>query len=167
MNIKYCFRSAHCITGIDPEIAAEELARIHNTNGVLTPDDVLSEAEDESNPLHPAFEWDDAVAGKKYRRRQAQDLIYSIRVVKEDQKEEPVYIHSASSGGYKTAEEVVSRVDLYEEAYRKALARIGEAEHSLRQLEELSRKHRPNATGSITKAANTMLRLQQIMPQVR
>lgn len=167
MNIKYCFRSESCIRGIDPEAAAEELARIHNEKGVLTPDDVVSEAEDESNPLHPAFEWDDAAAGRKYRRKQAQELIYSVRIVREDQKQEPVYIHSASCGGYKSAEEVVQRIDLYEEAYRKAVGRIGEAEHSLRQLEELSQKYRPEATKSITKAANAMVQLQKIMPQVR
>lgn len=167
MNIKYCFRDAHCIKNIDPESAATELARIYTEKGVLTPDDVVSEAEDENNPLHPAFEWDDAAAGRKYRRRQAQELIYSVRVVREDQKQEPVYIHSESSGGYKPAEEIVRHVDLYREAYRKAVARIGEAEHSLRQLEELSHKYRPEATKSITKAANAMLRLQQIMPQVK
>lgn len=167
MNIKYCFRDAHCIKNIDPEAAATELARIYAEKGILTPDDIVSEAKDERNPLHPAFEWDDAAAGKKYRRKQAQELIYSVRVVREDQKQEPVYIHSESSGGYKTAEEIVRNVDLYGEAYRKAVSRIGEAEHSLRQLEELSRKYRPEATKSITKAANAMSQLRRIMPQVK
>jgi hypothetical protein len=167
MNIKYCFRPDARIQGVDPEVAANELARIHTEKGILTPDDVVSEAEDESNPLHPAFEWDDAAAGRKYRRKQAQDLIYSVRIVCEDQKPEPVYMHSASSGGYKSTPEVVRQVDLYDEAYRKAVGRIGEAEQGLRQLEELSQKYRPEATKSITKAANAMGRLKQIMPQAR
>jgi hypothetical protein len=170
MNIKYCFRSDACIRNmkdIDADAAALELARIHDENGLLTPDGVLEEAKDESNPLHPAFEWDDAVAGKRWRRKQAQELIYSVRVICDNEKPEPVYIHSASCGGYKLAEEVVQRIDLYEEAYRKALTRIGEAEHSLRQLEELSMKYRPEATKSITKAANAMVQLAKIMPQVK
>lgn len=166
MNIKYCFRDTSCISGVDPSEAAEELARIHNEHGVLTPDNVLEVAEDEANPLHPAFEWDDKTAARRYRRKQAQELIYSVRVIREDGKKEPVYIHSQSCGGYKPTEEIVQRIDLYEEAYRKAMTRIGEAEHTLRVLEEIAQRHRPDSVKTITRAANAMLQVQRSMHEV-
>lgn len=142
MNIKYCFRQASCINGIDAEIAAAELARIHSQNGILTPSNVLDAAQDAANPLHSAFEWNDEKAAHEYRKGQAQNLIYSVRIVREDGQQEPVYIHSSSSGGYAPTEEIVKRVDLLEEAKAKARARLADAENSLIQLEFIARRHR-------------------------
>jgi hypothetical protein len=94
------------------------------------------------------------------------DLIYSVRIIREEAKPEPVYIHSESSGGYKTAEEVVSRVDLFDEARKKAYARIGEAEASLRQLEEIAGRHRPDSSRAINKIANAMNQAQRALHAV-
>jgi hypothetical protein len=166
MNIKYCFREPRMFGRLDPESAATELARVHDENGVLTPDAVLDVARDPGNPLHPAFEWNDSRAAENWRRRQATDLIYSVRIIREEAKPEPVYIHSESSGGYKTAEEVVSRVDLFDEARKKAYARIGEAEASLRQLEEIAGRHRPDSSRAINKIANAMNQAQRALHAV-
>lgn len=166
MNIQYCFRKDARITGVDPDDAAKELARIHGEHGVLTPETVLAEAEDEDSPLHDAFEWNDQVAAHHYRKGQAQNLIYSVRVIREDAPPEPVYIYSESSGGYLSTQAVVTDASLYEEAYCKALGRIGEAEHSLRQLEELAKRYRPEARTKINRAANAMLQVQRALHEV-
>lgn len=58
-----------------------ELRRLHDTNGgTLTPEMVVAAAEPESSPLHGRFEWDDTVAGHKYRLRQAAALIREQRI---------------------------------------------------------------------------------------
>ena len=44
-------------------------------NGVYTPDGIVEAARDPANPLHPQFEWDDTVAGHRYRLNQARALI--------------------------------------------------------------------------------------------
>ena len=41
----------------------------------ITPENVLNLARDESTELHKCFEFDDAVAGEKYRLIQARDII--------------------------------------------------------------------------------------------
>lgn len=59
----------------------EQLRHIYVTQGKLTPHAVVSVAADPGHPLHSRFEWDDAVAGPKYREQQARELIRSVRVV--------------------------------------------------------------------------------------
>ena len=66
----------------DKEIVAKRLAEIAGrNNGSLTPDLVVEDAKDTSSPLHELFEWDDGVAGHKYRIEQARQVITSVRVV--------------------------------------------------------------------------------------
>lgn len=163
MNIQYCFRKGSFITGVNPEDAAQELSRIHNENGILTPDLVLEEAQSESNPLHNVFEWDNEVAAHNYRKSQATQLIYSVQVVREDAPPEPVYIHSKSSNGYLPSQKVVSNINLYEEAYRKALGRVGDAENSLRQLERLAELYQPDVKSKINIAANTVSSVRDLL----
>lgn len=50
--------------------------------GVLTPEDVLDFARPEDSPLHSYFEWDDSIAGEKYRYRQAAGLITKVKVTR-------------------------------------------------------------------------------------
>jgi hypothetical protein len=57
-----------------------ELTAIRAESGRLTPASVVEAATAEDHPLHDRFEWDDALAGPKYRLSQAREL---IRVVKE------------------------------------------------------------------------------------
>lgn len=58
----------------------DHLQSIYHARGRLTPVDVLDEARDDAHPLHGRFEWDDAVAGEKYRLVQAHELIRSVKV---------------------------------------------------------------------------------------
>lgn len=58
----------------------DQLQSIYQTHGLLTPRLVVDEARDAEHPLHGRFEWDDAVAGPKYREVQAAELIRSVRV---------------------------------------------------------------------------------------
>lgn len=64
--------------------AIDCLEEIRGKYGVLTPEIVVNEARDPSHPLHDRFEWDNTVAGEKWRRKQAHDLIVSYRVTYHD-----------------------------------------------------------------------------------
>lgn len=91
----------------------ETLLAIRAQRGVLTPRLVLDEARDESHPLHDRFEWDDGVAGEKYRLNQAHELIRSVRIVYRrdpDQKVDVRAFHAIRRENghvYEPAEEVV------------------------------------------------------------
>ncbi len=64
----------------------DQLLTIRDQHGALTPRLVVDEARDESHPLHTRFEWDDSVAGEKYRQQQAHDLIQVVRLTFTDRK---------------------------------------------------------------------------------
>lgn len=77
----------HGVAGVNAQAAGEELERIRvNNNGRLEPQDVVVAARSEDNPLHPAFEWNDALAAEAYRVDQARYVIRSIEVVIEPEK---------------------------------------------------------------------------------
>ena len=58
----------------------EELQALYEEQGELTPSLVVNTARDPEHPLHSRFEWDDSVAGEKYRQHQARQLIRSVRI---------------------------------------------------------------------------------------
>jgi hypothetical protein len=60
----------------------EQLQGIYETHGRLTPAIVVDEARPEDHPLHTSFEWDDSIAGEKFRLNQARDLIQSVRITR-------------------------------------------------------------------------------------
>lgn len=57
-----------------------ELEGVRDRFGRLTPTVVVEAATPEDAPLHSRFEWNDRVAGHKYRLDQARELIRSVRV---------------------------------------------------------------------------------------
>ncbi len=66
--------------GVQPEVAAAEFKRIEAEHGLLTPEVLVDASRDEHAVLHNVFEWDDTVAGTKYRHWQANRLLGSLRV---------------------------------------------------------------------------------------
>lgn len=57
------------------------LDAIYEQRRELTPAVVVDAASKPKHPLHHRFEWDDTVAGHKYRLVQAADLIRSVKMV--------------------------------------------------------------------------------------
>lgn len=58
----------------------EQLQDVYDRRGVLTPAVVLAEARATDHPLHNRFEWDDSIAGERWRVYQAHELIQCVRV---------------------------------------------------------------------------------------
>lgn len=58
----------------------EHLQGIYDSQGRLSPDLVVEVATAPEHPLHVMFEWDDTVAGAKYRLVQAAGLIRSVKI---------------------------------------------------------------------------------------
>ncbi len=59
----------------------DALTDIYTRHETLTPPIVVEEARSPESPLHSHFEWDDSVAGEKYRQHQAAELIRSVRII--------------------------------------------------------------------------------------
>ena len=90
-------------------------------NGLLTVDDVLEAAKDESSPLHKHFEWDDSAAANAHRRYQARVLIQRCRITLVEP--DPVKIRAFVSlqndretgGGYRLTTAVMDDANMREE----------------------------------------------------
>lgn len=72
---------------VDAQKAGEELDRIFSKIGALDPSSVVDESRPATAPLHPCFEWDDAIAAEKYRETQASCIIRNITVVSENSEQ--------------------------------------------------------------------------------
>ena len=131
----YEFRNGAHIKGVTADQAGDELARIYVEKGELTAPLVVDESRPEEAPLHPAFEWDDAVAAERHREHQARNIIRSVKVITEDKPSEPVYVHVSSAQSYKPVAEVVKCVSMYAEALLAATKQVEQAQHALDVLE--------------------------------
>lgn len=68
----------------------EEFERIETEQGELNKENVLDSARPVDAVLHPLFEWNDAIAGEKYRLHQAGRLIQAIVKIDDTPHEEPI-----------------------------------------------------------------------------
>lgn len=75
---KYSWGRKH--HGVKAHVAGEEIERIQERDGVVTKETLLDESRPEEAPLHPAFEWNDALAAENYRLYQARSIINDIVV---------------------------------------------------------------------------------------
>lgn len=111
-----------------------EIEKIMDANpGVnLIPDMVLDAAADLQSPLHDYFEWDDSVCARRYRLRQAEEMITHIRVVimaGDKQVVQRAFINVSVDDGEEAEEYVPVRKfmtspDLKERALKKAMKEL-------------------------------------------
>lgn len=73
---------------VPAQVAGEVCAELE-AKGNLTPKALVDVARPEDAPMHPEFEWDDAVAAERYREQQASAVIRHL-VVKLTRDEEAV-----------------------------------------------------------------------------
>lgn len=58
----------------------DQLGAIYKAHDYLTPKLVVDVARAEDHPLHDRFEWDNGIAGEKYRQVQAGELLRSVKI---------------------------------------------------------------------------------------
>lgn len=91
-----------------------ELLAIREEHGKLTPAAIVAAATPDDHPLHSRFEWDDAVAGHKFRLIQARELIRVVKQTYVNAKGDPerlrafVSVPEPTGMVYKPADEVAS-----------------------------------------------------------
>lgn len=118
---------------------AAELLALQNDNGLINPVDVVHWARgNAASQLHAKLEWDDAVAGERYRIWQVRALI-SVHIV--DAQGERQFVSLSSdrpTGGYRPVSEVVGSVELREIMVADALAEVERLQKRYDRLTELS-----------------------------
>lgn len=119
------------------------LTGIYVDRGTLDGETVVNEAQAPEHPLHHRFEWDDRVAGHKYRVQQAEQMIRSVKIetAPPSANDGPHYVRAfvsnrqsgneAQPNGYQPVEEVVA-----DPLRRRMLLRALK-----RQVDELQRRY--------------------------
>lgn len=103
---------------LDPDVIGsylEKLRKVHK--GELLPSDLVADAKKSNSPLHPCFEWDDSIAGERFRLQQARGLIRSVVAVYRPVETEPktisvrAYTHISEKGQphYRATDQAMSQ----------------------------------------------------------
>ena len=115
-------KAAWNINGIfkaDAEKVSDELSAIK-----CTPSNVVEHARNPKTELHKCFEWNDSIAGEKYREHQAQQVIRNLVIIKEETEvQTPIrlfYNTGDRTGEYKPVQLVMRKEDEYKNLLNKA-----------------------------------------------
>ena len=136
------YKWGHRLVPIDANIVGKELERIRSLTGKLKPVTVVEKAKPKRSPIHKAFEWDDGVAGEKYRVHQARNLIRAVRVVVDDGPEEtvtrPQFVHIPEKDPYYQSTEIaVENIDEFVLAVEGLAGKVAGAQRALSDLQAM------------------------------
>lgn len=131
----------------------EEILRIEREKG-LTPENIVIEAKKKTSPLHKFFEWDDSLAGEKWRLAQARILVNEVKVIIEDKeyyafeniqvavyndgKQESEGYQEKVQRVYKPLVEIMSNQEMKEQIIRASLRQLSYWEEQNKKYDELS-----------------------------
>lgn len=97
--------------GVDVNLVVDELSKLQNLHGAITPDLVVKAARPKKSILHNLFEWDENKAAYNWRLQQARMLMNNIQVViisDGQPREISVYEVTSRSEGYKSIDTFTS-----------------------------------------------------------
>ena len=109
----------------------------------VTPENVLNKARDEGTELHKCFEWDNSVAGEKYRLIQARDIIRHFVIVTPDEPEdeEPIKVRSyqitTTRNVYEPTRVFLQKPDEYSALLKRAKDELESFKRRYKMLTEL------------------------------
>ena len=125
----------------------ETLTTIRQTAGTLTPAAVVEASIPTDAPLHHRFEWDNDVAGHRYRLTQASELIRQAKVQfvdkRGDEKSVRAFIAIRDNApepadDYMPVQEVVTSPDLYAIARREYVSALRSLKSQYGHLEDFA-----------------------------
>jgi len=157
---------------IDAQVVGEELESIRQKGGGrLIPKAVVDDARPATSPLHPAFEWDDSVAGEEYRIHQARQIIRAVHVVVEDNGEStnetrPVFVHidKGADKYYQAAAVAVTNVDEFQAALKELVKKVAGAQKALRDLRNTAKD--VGVVGALNKAGNALESAKKVLAEL-
>lgn len=161
------------IAPIEADVVGEELERIRLKTGRLTPDVVVKEARLKKSPIHAAFEWDDTLAGEKYRLHQARNIIRAVRVVTEDDAGEsvshPQFVHinrGHEDQYYQSAEVAVENVDEFVLAVNGLAVKVAGAQRALDDLRAMAQGRGSETLALLACAASALATAHESISRV-
>lgn len=105
----------------------------------ITPQNVVDMARDEKSVIHEDFEWNDEIAGEKYRVIQAQEMIRSFIVVPKKKEHQPMRALQITTekSVYKPLEFFVKNIDEYQNLLNRAKKELRSIKERYKDVTEL------------------------------
>ena len=111
--------------------------------GKLTGEQLVEVSRPEDAPLHKEFDWDDAVAGEKWRVHQARQIINSLIVIAPETNTEVRKFYniqmSKDDRKYESIEAVMQRVEKRDILLRSAMRELSALRKKYAALSELAK----------------------------
>ena len=131
--------------GVDANTVGHIFEDIEKQYGKVTNEYVVQSAASEDSPIHSIFEWDDAVAGHKYRLAQATKLICNLtKEVEGDLEPKKVTVRAyvdvseTSNGKFINVESAFQNADTKEIVLKRAKAELEMFKKKYANLTELA-----------------------------
>lgn len=129
---------------VPAEVVGAEFEKIEKEHGKITSQFVLDSARDTDSPIHSMFEWDNAIAGEKYRLHQATTIILSLKVEKETEKKPKVLrayynvSETEKKGSFINVDSAFSNPDTQEIILKRALREFQSFRNKYENLKEFA-----------------------------
>lgn len=131
--------------GTDPQMVADEIFGISDAP---TADEIVSMASDPDKESHKLFDWDDAIAGPKWRKEQARLVLRKLKVEyihESDLDVEPkkftpcrlFYGNPVEKEGFVAITTIMGNKDMYEQLLERAKMEIRSFRKKYAMLKEL------------------------------
>jgi hypothetical protein len=122
----------------DAQKAYEEIAKLEN----ITPQNVVDLARNENSVIHNDFEWNDTVAGEKYRNLQAREMIRMFVFTPVEKDNEPIrtFQITTQKSVYQPVKMILKNEDEYQSLLKRAkleLQSFKKRYHTLTELESI------------------------------
>ena len=137
------------MSGYRTSVKAEDAGLIMKkleSEGRLTPQDLVEEARPIDSPIHKGFEWDDAKAAENYRRHQASIMIRAIvvresEVIENGREDVSVKIFNLAEkgGSYESLRTILLDEDKTENLLARAKEELGYFRKKYSQIQRLSK----------------------------
>lgn len=139
----YQFKDGARLSG-DAQTIGEHIETLRmKKGGMLTPEDIVSDAKRARSPLHSAFEWDDSTAAQQYRLVQAREVLRAIVVVHETMESSPVraFVRVDTDEGtrFTSIQHAMSEDDLREQVLQRALRELTDWRQRYDHLKEFAK----------------------------
>lgn len=131
---------------VPAEVVGAECERIEKENGSVTCECLVDAAREKTSSIHNLFEWNDSIAGEKWRISQARTVLSCLKVVViESEEKEPkrvrAFLNAETSGAraeYFNIEKTMSNIDLMMGVLNRAKRELQAFVDKYRTLKELN-----------------------------
>lgn len=123
---------------VDANVAVDELKRIYEQRGDISPQVIVEESENDDAPLHGLFEWDDRKAASQWRFQQARVIIANVVKVGDGEKSDGVRAFVHVKTGYQPLSVVLESPEKTDELLAQAKRELRSFQMKYRQLSELA-----------------------------